>query len=383
MLDSTLRICALAAVALTFSAGCGPSDTKGDSDEDPIVITTGDGGSTPSDSDSGGGTVDTGGDMGGGTDDGGTDGTVDSGGGDPDTGTDDPDLTGVTAPEVDPNCVDGKYTEALPDPTADISGFIAGYQPAQLHAFVDDVLTARYPVGAYLVQGGLTVQQLDCVAVFARNTSSAESVIGSMSTVVHECGHIYDFSLSRGQDGYAITDTLTLSCGGGDSTDRGGETFARSRIRDDEYQPLMANDPYANIYLDGDPDDDNFDGGDQGFNMLFDETVQYVNSLATSYAFQDFIRGSTSALDGILTFLWYTERYLRMARLQYPDAYAKLSGDPCWRNAILTVWGRAWWMIEQSEGNGALGINDQKLFELVRDPELLQEIQRLRDLEGC
>ena len=44
---------------------------------------------------------------------------------------------------------------------------------------------------------------------------------------------------------------------------------------------------YASTYLGGDPNDGNFDSGDQGFGMLHEETVQYVNSLATAYAFQD------------------------------------------------------------------------------------------------
>ena len=47
---------------------------------------------------------------------------------------------------------------------------------------------------------------------------------------------------------------------------------------------VTAGDNYANVYLDGDPDDDEFDGGDQGFNSLLEETLQYVNSLATGYA---------------------------------------------------------------------------------------------------
>ena len=92
---------------------------------------------------------------------------------------------------------------------------------------------------------------------------------------------------------------------------------------------------------------------------------------------------STSAMDGILTFLWYVERYLRLARLEYPRAYSKLADDPCWRNAILTIGGRAWIMLEAAEGNGSLEINDVELFELVRDPDLLDEIQRLREKEGC
>ena len=46
-------------------------------------------------------------------------------------------------------------------------------------------------MGAYLVlgaEGGF----IDCVEQFIRDTSSAQAIIGSLSTVVHECGHVYD-----------------------------------------------------------------------------------------------------------------------------------------------------------------------------------------------
>ena len=117
--------------------------------------------------------------------------------------------------------------------------------------------------------------------------------------------------------------------------------------------------------------------------MLFEEVVQYVNSLATGHAFQDQIQWSVSERDGILTFLWYLERYLKMAREQYPAAYAHLSQTACWREGILNVWGRAWLYLKATEGNGKLGISDAKIIGLVRTPELLDEIQRLREIQGC
>ena len=70
---------------------------------------------------------------------------------------------------------------------------------------------------------------------------------------------------------------------------------------------------YRQVYLDGDPDDDNFEGGDQGYNSVLEETTQYINSLAVGYAFNDLYSGSVSERDGILTFLWYITRYLKMA----------------------------------------------------------------------
>jgi hypothetical protein len=296
---------------------------------------------------------------------------------------------------VDPGCVDGQYRET-PPVRADLSAQLAGYSAGDLAGFSIAVLDARYPIGSYIVDGGLDsdVFQGSCVDQFVRDTSSGEAVIRQLSTVVHECGHFFDIDqgFSSRANFYAITDTLSFSCTGGDTTTRGGVTFARSRINGDAYSPLRAPcngsrsndcDSYADIYLDGDPDDGNFEGGDQGFNSVLEETTQYVNSLATGYAFGDYTRGSISERDGILTFLWYVERYLKMAREDYPDAYARLSGDACWREAILTVWGRAWLYLDLTEGESNLGINDDAIEALVLDPVLLGEIQRIRDAHGC
>lgn len=302
------------------------------------------------------------------------------------------DASGPTSPRVDPECVDGRYREALPDVSADI----AAVPFTSLGQYVDDVLARRYPVGGALVRGGRMNTRFGqpCDEAFGGGAATPEAALQRMNTIVHECGHFYDALLSSGATNvYVITDTLQLSCDRGDATDRGGDTFARSRINDDEFASLhppcgggggRGCDSYADIYLDGDPDDGTFESGDQGFNLLFEETVQYVNSLAVEWALVDQMAPGrrTSARDGILTFLWYTLRYLRMARTGYPAAYDRLANDPCWRNAILTVWGRAWLYLELTEGMTALSIDDS-LLGLATDPVLLEEIQRLRDLEGC
>jgi hypothetical protein len=137
------------------------------------------------------------------------------------------------------------------------------------------------------------------------------------------------------------------------------------------------------IRLDGDPTDSKFDSGDQGYDMLQEETLQYIHSLASGYTFNDFYTGSASERDGILTFLWYTTRYLRMARIDYPQTYTLLSEDSCWRELILSAWGRAWLYLDVTDGLGQLGIDDNALEALVREPVLLEEIERLRALQGC
>ena len=84
----------------------------------------------------------------------------------------------------------------------------------------------------------------------------------------------------------------------------------------------------------------------------------------------------------ILTFLWYVTRYLRLARLSYPNAYEKISTDPCWRELTLTLWGRAWLFIEATRGLNHLGIKDDAIEQRLT-PELIEEIDRLRIVQGC
>jgi len=292
-------------------------------------------------------------------------------------------------------CTDGQHREALPDPSASIDDLTSSYSSAAFQDFVANVLERRYPVGAHLVSLGRMsdVFTQDCVDVFLRNRSSASGVISDLSTVVHECGHFADLAAGFSVNEYIITQELTITCTGGDTTSRGGNTFARSRLNGDDYasvRPACGGsrtgcDTYADVYLDGNPDDSNFEGGDQGFNSVIEEATQYVNSLATSYAFTNELGGSysTSERDGILTFLWYIERYLRMARTDFPSAHTFLVNDACWQDAILTIWGRAWLYLEATRGMPHLGIDDTALEALVGDPALLDEIQAVRDAAGC
>ena len=297
------------------------------------------------------------------------------------------------SPWVDPACIDGMYSETPPTPEVSIDDLISGYA-GDYQGFVAEALTRRYPLGGEVVRRGQGFTMLgDCVERFVGSPGSAEDVLRRIETIVHECGHFADLGTGGFSDAYYfINEDIEFTCTQGDTTSRGGRTFARSRINGDEYSAMRPPcggpsspgcDFYGDVYLDGDPDDGTFEGGDQGFNSVLEETTQYVNSLATGYAFNDQIRGSISNRDGILTFLWYVERYLRMARTSYPDAYSTLSADPCWRRGILTVWGRAFFYLALTEGMGQLGINDDVILGLVTDPTLLEEIQRLRDLEGC
>ena len=304
-----------------------------------------------------------------------------------------PGVDAGTPDTVDPTCLDGMYSETLPDPHASLSGLS---YTGDIPGFVDAALGRRYPFGQMQVAGGRMDSSFgDCAVVFAGSPTSAGDVYRSLDTIVHECGHLNDGRMGSGAtNAYVINPATTFSCTRGDAMDRGGDTFARSLITGDSYASARPEcpsgsfspgcDPYRSIYLNGNPTDGTFDSGDQGYNLLLEEAVQYINSLATGYAYQDQLGGgSTSDRDGILTFLWYVERYLHLARASYPAAYMRIANDMCWRRATLTVWGRAWLYLQTTRGMRALGIDDAAIDTLVRDPALLDEIQRLRALEGC
>lgn len=297
-----------------------------------------------------------------------------------------PDTAEGPPPILREGCIDGDYDEALPDDRGDIAALVAGYDPASYHDFVDAVLGVRYPHGQLIVRGATAPgASFDCVEAFTSQRSRAQTLMTELSTVVHECGHMYD--LDRGSfsgDFYLVAPDVTFSCSRGDAQGRGGDTFARSRMNGDAFASAIPGDFYRDVYLDGDPDDGTFDSGDQGFNSVLEEATQYINSLVTDWVFRDSLGGfGISARDGILTFLWYIERYLHMARNEFPTAYQRLSTDPCWREAILTVWGRAWFYLEVTDGLSQLGIDDATIEAQVTRADLLSEIERLRDLQGC
>jgi hypothetical protein len=321
---------------------------------------------------------------GGGRPDGG--GSADGGLGD---GSGVPDAGGVESPYIDPTCVDGLYAEALPTPAASIADLVATYRASTARSFVLDALERRYPIGAEIVDRAPT-SFIDCVSAFLSGaTGTADSVIRRLSVVVHECGHILDIELSSfGSNTYVLGGALELSCDEGDTTTRGGRTFARSLLVGDDFGSMrppcgggvgIGCDGYADVYLAG-------DGSEQGFNMLMEEAVQYVNSLATGLAFHEEVSaggGSVSERDGIATLLWWIGRYLHLARTEHAAVYAFLSADPCWRELILTVWGRAWLYLEATEELSTLGIDDEAILRLVTHPAIVDEIERIRTAHGC
>lgn len=290
---------------------------------------------------------------------------------------------------LQPVCSDAQYSEEPPT-RDDISFYIDRYDANDARAFYEGVLGVRYPMGAQLVAESSTVR-IDCVETFKGQAKSVHQALQQITTVVHECGHFHDLEQSNATlNHYTVTPSLAFNCRAGDSMQRGGRTMARSRLLDDDFasrRPACDGnncDIYALVYFRGDPDDDDIsESGDQGYNMLLEEMLQYINSLATSYAFSDVYNAPQIERDAVLTFLWYIERYLYLARTQYPEVYTFLTRDACWRQLTLTLWGRAWFYLERSRDTPSLGVHDEVIEALATDPSLLNEINALRKLDGC
>ncbi len=228
---------------------------------------------------------------------------------------------GKTTPEPRPEqagCAQDAYTETLPTKTS-LSSLT--FSQSKAKDYLVAALERRFPAGKAIVEGGvsssMSASQGNCIDKYLSDKSSAQAVLRQASTVVHECGHFYDLSEASGNSSvYVIRPgAVTFTCKAGDTTSRGGKTFARSLLKTDAYYShrkacptgtaASGCDMYANIYLNGSAKDSTFDSGDQGYSLLLEEASQYVNSLAAALAFQDaYTSSKASERDGILTFLW-------------------------------------------------------------------------------
>ena len=124
------------------------------------------------------------------------------------------------------------------------------------------------------------------------------------------------------------------------------------------------------------PANDSFDSGDQAFGMLFEETVQYVNSLAWAYSRHDFDGGSKgSQKTAVLLWFWWNERYLKLTRENYPEEHAHWVEH--WAEPFLWVWAKGWRYLDTP----SLPYQDSwdELLELVTDDLMLGEIQYVRE----
>lgn len=311
---------------------------------------------------------------------------------------------------VDKNCIDGEYilnpkeTFFKQSEFPSIQDLVSSYNENNYMAFIYGVLERRYPTGKSIIEQGGGQQAVD---KWLWSTSSASSVLSSLGTVVHEIGHGID--QSNPENWYFISVdadnnpfSFTVPGMHGEMTTSSSPMYSMERslvLADDQnYKrppaqsdkiftseefgegPFGCDKMFAETYLNGDPTNSSFEGGDQGYNMLIEEYVQYINSLACAYYFQDYNRPSSDR-HAMLTWMWWNERYLRKIRNEHPDQYEYLFNNTEWLELILTLWGRAWLYL--STNFPGMQPDSDYLQQLVQQQVMLSEIQRVRDSCGC
>ena len=246
---------------------------------------------------------------------------------------------------------------------SDLSAIEAAHTPGTLRQTLVDVSAARYPPGV----GFIDAQSDSELQIwFFGGTDTFDGVMDGYEVAVHEGAHIWGFQYF-GFDSYSyrivdddhIIDTLRL------------DNFPRSEIL--TRHPYPNDDFYADTYLTG-------QSGSQGFNTVLDEFNAYGHSLVSRYCTRDTLSpgSSTSARDGLLTFMLYVELYLKIAREEHPSDYDAILADGAQVQVILDVWDRAEHWLAITESESSLGIEDAFIAGHVYDPANLEEITRLR-----
>lgn len=311
----------------------------------------------------------------------------------PDPAVEDTDLPEpADGPYVDPNCLDGEPRTEAVNPQVSLDALIATYDhPSVAYTFIPEALTLRYPFAASFVEVGVDAQVGDCIAD-GSSTSDRQDVITLLQrfpSVVKTCGRYHNLELSGALDYHFQLDADEARvCEGGGFA----RLIRRNRIKTDPFHALRPPcdgeprddcDAFADVYLSGSHDDLQQTEGGLGLEVLLDDLVMYVNALATSHAFADQFTQAVPARDAVYTMLWYLNRYLRLARELREPAYNGIISSACWQEALLITWGRAWHFLDLTADDPRLGVHDAALRTLATDPELLAEIQAIRDARGC
>jgi len=259
---------------------------------------------------------------------------------------------------------DGSYRE---EPScqelSDVSEIERSYRSAGRRASLNALAKARYPAGLPFLEAQTDAE---LGAWFTGAEDSFSGAASRFDAAVHEGSHIWGFRRFS-----PSTQSYPLSA---DSTVRAKRlhNFPRSEILDVHVDPTA--DTYAKTYLEG-------ASGEQGFNSLLDEYNAYAHSLAARFCTRDLVAANArvTARDGILTFMYYVELYLHLARSRHAADYRAILADDGHREVITRVWDRAELWLRRSASDPRLGVADETIGKWVYAPERLAEITRVRE----
>jgi len=220
-------------------------------------------------------------------------------------------------------------------PAESLADLETSYSPANWKQALLDVLDRRYAPGHYILTQAKDQSQLQAFV----KTGSFQDLVMSASVAVHEMNHLYGWELSGWSNyAYFLCPEQILKVASANTPPRN----VVATLLDESVGNLVAT--YADIYLTGMM-------GSQGFWTLLDELNAYTHSIFLDYQLLDRLpQGmSISSLDGLTTFMLFTELYLKWVRTNQPAQYDAIVNGAGVRETILAVWDRAEWIIAQTE----------------------------------
>ena len=132
---------------------------------------------------------------------------------------------------------------------------------------------------------------------------------------------------------------------------------------------------YADLYLTGSM-------GAQGMFSLVDELNAYTHSIFVDYQLVDQFKPglSISSLDGLATFMLFTELYLKWTRQNATSQYNALLDNPEIKQLLVELWTRCEWIIENTKDHkNTLNIMADPVLDAVFDVDNYAEIEFLMD----
>ena len=258
----------------------------------------------------------------------------------------------------------GAYDEPVTD-FASLDALRAAYRPATWYPTLLDLLALRYANGRHVVVS-LKDSQQNAATWVGGNPASFDDLLGRVGVTVHEMDHQLGWqegiqATSLQSYAYVLREDLTLLVPRVD-------TFPRAEIVPYLVGPL--NNMYKPIYLEG-------QSGQQGFLTVLDEFNAYTHSLFVGYGLHDQTPPGRrqSDRDGLVTFMMYTEFYLRHARTTHPSDYALLRSKPEIRQAVKTLWARANFILDLSEDIPSLSLDPAAVEAEMRKPDMQAELR--------
>lgn len=257
------------------------------------------------------------------------------------------------------------YQEPLTD-FPDLADLESGYDAADWYATFLEILERRYKAGRYIVVN-VDDSEREAKSWAGSNTRSFEQLVDIAPHVVHEMNHMLGMQEGVTKTQFAkyvfpVRDEELVEV-------TRHETFNRSEIA--RYVTGDLENMYKSIYLTGSM-------GRQGFFTLLDEYNAYTHSMFTGYGLHDMAKtgSSVSHRDGLVTFMMYSQFYLRRAREHHPDDYELLRTDEDVRALVELLWERSNFILDETADIPGLSLDCEAIEAEVNKPEMRAEMEQ-------